>query len=123
MKQYAVRVPGSPQIEPGMTVTALLRKPGDWHTLRGWKNWTTGELALPSLWTIGLAALGSAGLCLFSLHAALDRHAISPGLLWFLAAGFGLVATFGCVQFCRQGQVVGRLRALKAPPAHQRHDG
>jgi hypothetical protein len=34
--QYGVEISGWPPIEAGMTVTALLEKEGDWHSLVGW---------------------------------------------------------------------------------------
>ena len=116
LRQFAVRVPGMPKIEPGMTVTALLAKPGDWQTLRGWKNWTNGELALPSLSVTALAALGSAGLGFCFAQFALAPYAHSRAILGFFAVAFSLSAVLGCVQFVRRFRVVRQLRGLKAPP-------
>lgn len=44
---YAVQVMGFPAIEPGMTVTAMLRKKDNWQTLAGWKTHSSGNLVLP----------------------------------------------------------------------------
>lgn len=44
---YAVTIPGRPRIIPGMKITALLRNESDWQTLRGWKDWGSGEV-IPS---------------------------------------------------------------------------
>jgi hypothetical protein len=43
-----VTVPGHPRLEPGMKVLALLREPGDWKSLVGWRDTQTGEVAAPS---------------------------------------------------------------------------
>ncbi len=45
MKVQSVLVSGSPRIEAGMTVTALLDRPGDWQSLLGWVDHETGEIA------------------------------------------------------------------------------
>ncbi len=43
-----VSVPGWPSIEPGTTVTAFLRQPGNWKSLVGWVNHASGEVAAPN---------------------------------------------------------------------------
>ncbi|KQZ42288.1 hypothetical protein [Duganella sp. Root1480D1] len=47
-KYYAVEVPGWPQIEAGMTVTALLERQDDWGSVCGWVNRQTGEITAPA---------------------------------------------------------------------------
>lgn len=47
-RYYGLELPGRPAIEAGMQVTAILEKEGDWNSLQGWFNHTTGELVLPS---------------------------------------------------------------------------
>jgi hypothetical protein len=42
---YSISVPGWPEIKADLTVTALLRKPGNWQTLVGWVNHASGEIA------------------------------------------------------------------------------
>ena len=116
MKQYAVRVPGSPGIEAGMTVTALLGKPGDWHSLCGWKNWTTGELALPSLLHTGLTTLASTAICALSVLVALGGDGSMPWLPWYLALGSGLGAVLGLLKFFRERRRIEHLRGLSTPP-------
>jgi len=67
-KFHAVRVPGSPQILAGDTVTALLSKQNDWQTLRGWINHQTGEIAAPSAgggYLASAAMFITAGFCLY----------------------------------------------------------
>lgn len=46
-KHYNVRVPGLPTVESGMVVTAILSKKDDWHSILGWVNEGTGEMAMP----------------------------------------------------------------------------
>lgn len=43
-----VKVPGMPRLEPGMRVRAILREPGDWKTLIGWKDLDTGVVVAPT---------------------------------------------------------------------------
>ncbi|MEK8032875.1 hypothetical protein AACH06_18805 [Ideonella sp. DXS29W] len=45
LKKYAVAVPGKPELEVGMTVTVVLKRPGDWQSVLGWVNHRTGEIA------------------------------------------------------------------------------
>jgi hypothetical protein len=52
-RQFQVSVPGWPDIRPGMTVTCLLSEAGNWHTLRGWKDHTTGDISCPSMMEAG----------------------------------------------------------------------
>jgi hypothetical protein len=44
---HGVVVAGWPVIQPGMTVTGVLRRGGDWQTVLGWIDHRTGELAVP----------------------------------------------------------------------------
>jgi hypothetical protein len=65
---YGVEVPGHPEIQPGHTVTALLKEPGNWQTLVGWHNQTTREVAAPSFGGGALASsfmLGAGLVCLY----------------------------------------------------------
>lgn len=43
-RQYAVVVRGSPRLDSGMAVTAVLRDPENWQTLKAWLNHNTGEI-------------------------------------------------------------------------------
>ncbi|WP_172205351.1 hypothetical protein [Niveibacterium sp. COAC-50] len=43
-----VTAPGFPRLEPGMTVHAVLREPGNWNTLVGWRDPGTNELMAPN---------------------------------------------------------------------------
>lgn len=43
-----VTVPGSPRLQAGMRVRALLRVPGDWKSLVGWLDLQTGEVTAPN---------------------------------------------------------------------------
>ncbi len=44
VRAHGVLVPDWPRIEPGMTVTAVLQRRGDWQTLMGWVDHQTGEV-------------------------------------------------------------------------------
>jgi hypothetical protein len=43
--EYGVLVAGNPVVCSGMTVTAILKEPGDWQSLMCWRNHETGEIA------------------------------------------------------------------------------
>lgn len=43
-RHYAVQISGSPRLEDGMVVTAVLRDVENWQTLAGWLNHATGEI-------------------------------------------------------------------------------
>lgn len=58
-RHYCLSVEGWPTIEAGMEITAILEKEGDWQTLQGWINHTTGEIVAPARgkWIIYLLIL------------------------------------------------------------------
>ena len=47
-RYYDLHINGWPVIEAGMKMTAILEKPGDWQSLQGWVNHTSGEVAAPT---------------------------------------------------------------------------
>jgi hypothetical protein len=101
VKKYAIEVPGSPRIEAGMTVTAVLLRPGDWRTLLGWVNHETGEIvcrsATSEMGGIGALILGGALAC-----SLVERHPIA-------AIAVSVVAICLCT-----GSVTGMRRAIAA---------
>jgi hypothetical protein len=46
---YAVRAPGWPVVESGMTVSVLLARQDDWRAIVGWVHHSSGELAAPEV--------------------------------------------------------------------------
>jgi hypothetical protein len=57
--RYSVCVPGHPPIAAGMTITALLRDIGNWQTLVGWVDHSTGTVwADPFLLPFAKATFG-----------------------------------------------------------------
>ena len=101
MKKVGVTVPGSPRIEAGMTVTALLERPGDWQSLLGWVNHETGEIACrraaSNIGGVGAIVLGS----LLAYHLA--------GTQPCLAALVAVISIACCV-----GGIVGMRKAVRA---------
>ena len=89
-----VTVPGSPRIEPGMSVLALLRNPEDWKSLVGWLDLKTGELAAPKPnWHLHRLLFLSSWLLVASAfmgHEALQLQ-FPQALLWALFASFWAV--------------------------------
>ena len=101
VKKYGIAAPGSPRIEAGMTVTAVLQRPGDWQTLLGWVNHETGEIACRSAASEvgGIVALIFGGVWAYYLARA---HPIAAALVL-------VVAICICV-----GSVIGMRRAITA---------
>ena len=120
LKLDRIAVPGAPRIEDGMTVTALLERPGEWRTLLGWVNHATGEIACQS------AASNIAGIGPIVLGSLLAYH--FAGTQPVFAALVAVVSIACCV-----GSVIGMRKsasarrrleavrmALKAAPAQTR---
>lgn len=101
VRRYGIAAPGSPRIEAGMTVTAVLRRSGDWQTLLGWVDHSTGEIACRSAATDagGIAALLIGGVWAYSLMA--------PHPIW--ATVVVVVAICVCV-----GSVIEMVRSVTA---------
>ena len=90
-----LKIPGWPRLQVGDTVTALLRRKGDWHTLVGWVNHDTGEVVAPSLTrplgravvlALGVGALVTA---LWSTLTINMRSTPLRDLSWLLWVGYG----------------------------------
>ncbi|SEB13473.1 hypothetical protein [Variovorax sp. YR216] len=89
VEERSVAVPGSPRIEAGMTVTAVLERPGDWQTLLGWVNHETGEIACrpagSNFGGIGAVVLGG----LWAYHLVGTNHPLAAALVVVVSlAGF-----------------------------------
>jgi len=83
-KHHGIEVPGHPRIEAGDTVTALLSKPCDWQTLRGWVNHKTQEVAAPSIGGSSAASAAMfffAGICLYLTWPAVSSVLTTPFLI------------------------------------------
>lgn len=58
-RHFSVRLPGNPRLEVGDRITLVLGEPGNWQSIKGWKNHADGEVLLPGRASlIGLPALG-----------------------------------------------------------------
>lgn len=99
-RHHGVKVPGHPRIEAGDTVTALLSKPSNWQTVRGWVNHKTSEIAAPSLagGSVASAAMFAAcALCLYLTGFALGSLLAIPFFvggvywLWYSAAAASIL--------------------------------
>jgi hypothetical protein len=110
---YSVSVPGLPTIETGMKVTALLAEAGNWQSLKGWRNWSNGELAIPATGQ----SLTSACCCMFAVCLFVP---IRQSEYFGLAAAFSAFMTFLAaglfVQWWRQRSVVRALKEMNEPP-------
>jgi len=102
--KYAVAIPGSPRIEAGMTITAVLEEAGNWQSLLGWLCHETGEIA-----------------CRGVLSEAMGFVVVPVGAGWVVQlwptshVAALLVATlagglvFACVQRMREARLARRL--------------
>lgn len=71
-RHFDVTIPGSPRIEQGMTVIALLEKPNDWSSdsFLGWVNCTDGSLVCDSPGKLlGIALLNAYFAIMFPVRA------------------------------------------------------
>lgn len=111
-RYYGLELPGKPAIEAGMQVTAILEKEGDWSSLQGWLNHTTGELVSPSraghvFQLLVCAVIGS------SVITSLD-NAMSIAILLFLS----VIALLSGSMLWRAHRATKALAALaRAAPA------
>ena len=111
-RYYGLELPGKPAIEAGMQVTAILEKEGDWSSLQGWFNHTTGELVSPPranhvLQLLVCGVLGS------SVITSLD-NAMSIVIFLFLSA----IALLSGSMLWRAHRAIKALAALaRAAPA------
>ncbi len=76
-RMYGVNAPGMPSLKAGDRVSFVLREAGNWQTLMGWRNHSTGEQVLPKLRTVG-GGLFHSGI-LTTIGWALYKSAERPG--------------------------------------------
>jgi hypothetical protein len=111
--RYSVSVPGLPEIEAGMTVTVVLAEPGNWQSLKGWRNWSNGEYALPET----RRSLIFAFCC---LYVAFLFAPTQQSNYFYFSATFSVFMTFIAVglivQWWRQRGVVRVLKDLNEHP-------
>ena len=118
-RHYAVSVPGWPGIEPGSSLTVVLRKAGNWQTLAGWKNHSNGEVVLPdakrSLYGAGQGLfLTVLGCFFFSMSTTVTGRILSACMLVFCL----LMAVEDVLQWRRkraQALVIRRADPLPQP--------
>jgi len=112
---YSVRVPGHPTIQVGMTVTAVLAEPGNWQSLKGWRNWSNGEFALPATGYSISSACCSLLIAFLFAPAKNDNHF---GIAAAFSAVLVLIALGLFVQWWHQRSVGRALKAIfESPPA------
>lgn len=110
--RYSVCVPGHPPIAVGVTITALLRESGNWQSLVGWVDHSSGVVwADPFASSFGKAALGLT----FAMVMVAIARVESPGSFhvgWSLGA---LAFAAGFLMQLSQGlRRVREYRALEA---------
>ena len=83
---YSVRLTGTPRLQAGDRVTVVLRHPGNWQSLVGWKNHANGEVLLNGTGSrLGLAAsavmAGTAGMSWWRATPSDSRFLSGVGLV------------------------------------------
>lgn len=95
LRKYAVAIAGEPRIEAGMTVSAVLRQPGDWQTLVGWVDHETGEIACrgagPEIGKLAMPLFMSAwAFGFWRDHPVLAVFIATVGVCFFIAGVVGI---------------------------------
>ncbi|PLQ00432.1 hypothetical protein CYJ10_12470 [Cupriavidus pauculus] len=97
-REYAVSIADRVSLRDGMTVTALLEEPDNWHTLRGWIDHETGRIAgtgSPAwhLWTALTCVLPFAFLPFYVMpFFGVGEWPSEQWWFWTLPTIFGLLA-------------------------------
>jgi hypothetical protein len=99
LKKPYVRVSGWPRLEVGDTLVVLLSQEGNWQSLLGWKNKTTGEEVGPSvagaIWWFVLALLFTLPFLYFLTDSVPGHPLWSP--FWALAGSFTAAMHFAAL--------------------------
>lgn len=110
---YSVSVPGLPTIETGMTVTAILAEAGNWQSLKGWRNWSNGELALPAT---GQSLMSACCFLFMAFLFAPNRQSDYFGLAAAFTVFVAFLAAFFLMQWWRQRSVVRAVKEMNEHP-------
>jgi len=96
-RQYSVKMDGTPRLESGMVVTAVLRDPDNWQTLVGWLDHSTGQICgvnspAKSLGSFVVIAVISAAFSIKWLGEVLSGGVNTVGTVVCLLAGLAMNA-------------------------------
>lgn len=109
---YGVRIPGLHAVRDGMIVSTFLEREGDWQSLLGWRDHSTGEIvcrsALFDFFPIVLAVF----LVVFGI-VFWDAAPIIAGLLAALAVG---MLKWGIGALSRRADITQQLRDATGLP-------
>lgn len=110
---HDVSIYGWPEIEPGMTVTAILDDPLNWQTLVAWVNHGTLEIAVPDLkLTKGITMSAAVSALIFFLVLFGIGRGLSDLLriVGFVVLGlFVSLSAYGLMQWHKQKQLLKHL--------------
>lgn len=120
-RRFAVTIDGTPRVESGMLITAVLRSPEDWSYVLGWRNWTHNEIAVTPA---RFDAYTSGGFILLASFGTAMWQAGSPPDRVF--AIFALTSSTLALLFARKAirryRVKRLLAALKTPEVREPHE-
>ena len=103
-KRHNVSINGNPRLEAGMSVVAVLARDDDWHSLVGWVNKATGEIAGPEPINLPLVMVAVSAGVLGCILASISEHP-------YFALAFG-AATIGVGVWVRRGAELYRMLAV-----------
>jgi len=109
-KKYGIAAPGSPRIVAGMTVTAVLHRPGDWQTLLGWVDHETGEIVCRS----AASEVGEIGALLFGgvwAYYLMGPHPIAAAVVLVVAICICVDGVIGMRRTITAKRLLDRARA------------
>lgn len=109
IRYQGLRIRGTPNLKNGMTVTAALRRAGDWRTLAGWMNHQTHEIEGVSHFT-PRGALVCAIVCalVLAIPLYLCRGTLTRQDVAFFSIIFGATCLYLLVD-CRKALFLRRL--------------
>jgi len=113
---FAVKLPGHTSITEGELLTFALERTNDWQSLKGARNWTTGELAIPSPVNTLLAAAVLTVLGLPVLNSFFNVNVPQVFPMW-LCVICALFAPALVMQASSELKVVRLLRGMPKPTA------
>jgi hypothetical protein len=114
-KSYeGVLVPGRPHIGAGLSVTAFLRKEDDWHTLAGWINNQSGDIAAEDATYHAFdGAPFALAFCYFARQAAIAAPIERLWVVFYYSAFSLLTAICAVIALRRYLSARSALRQLK----------
>lgn len=108
---YGVNAPGMPSLAAGDRVSFVLQEAGNWQTVVGWHNHSTGEQALPVLRTLGGGLYRAVSLTVIVGTFYLSAERPGTRLLSGVFLALGLLLGVRLIRVAWRGRQAARLIA------------